>query len=232
MSRYGDRASQVASDLHDDHEKMLQDGGNTLDQTVGMEDYRRELFRRIQFKWRDSDALILTQIEEAAKVLLSECFDDAITVIDDFYHSLRLPEVNEHGIVRLNAKGRPIWKKDEHGKYIEDWDQLTGQDIEASLLQLQRVRLTLSQRVKELELEAVFAKHIHDDSWTDSYSSLLQGTIGDREARANKDSRLDKYHAFFRYYLWTLSDTLLKEIVNLQWLMKDIREWRVRTQKG
>jgi hypothetical protein len=129
----------------------------------------------------------------------------------------------------VDAEGRQVWKI-ENGHVVENWDQLTGQDIEQVLMNLQRLKMSISMDVNRLKNQAIYAKmaatDIKDDSWDKSGS-----TVSDREAYSNQQSRVDRYHFFFRYYLWTCADTLLREIIDFMFRLKDVRYWRIQSQE-
>ena len=63
-------------------------------------------------------------------------------------------------------------------------------------------------------------------------TSVMVGTQGDRQAKANTVSRPDRYHAFFRYVLWSHADVFLREINTFAARLKDVRYWRVNSMQG
>ena len=99
-------------------------------------------------------------------------------------------------------------------------------------MELSRVKLEIAPKVNELLLEAVFAKHIHDDQFQDAYSELVEETIPGRNAYAARKTRQDKYHAFFCYYLWSSSKTFLDEINNFCRVLEKVRYWRIEEGKS
>lgn len=226
MNSLGDFAAQVAEELKAEHEGSIEDPEKFLDEQDPMEfEARKSIFQKIQYKWRASDQMILEQIKSGATKLFEEQYANAIVVIDEFYLKLRVPTG------RIGPDGRPIWEKDEQGHFIEDWDQLTGQDIQRTLLDLQLIKFQVSPQVNQLLLEAVYAKHVANDTHDDAWGKVLTGTQLDREAKANQVSRTDKYHAFFRYYLFRSSDTFLKEINDFINLLEKMVYWGIRSQE-
>ena len=227
----GDLAAQVSAQLQREHvEKVLRDGEEFVDNESPMiRDTRRNIFSKIEFKWRPNDQKILEQIRAGVDQLFAHMYADMKIVVDRFYSQMRTPEVHsETGVVRKDPNGRVIFQKDpQTGAYVEDWGQLTGQNIEETLFNIARLKLDLAPRVNELLNEAVFAKHLADDSFQDSYAKLLEGTIGDRNAHAAQVSREDKYQAFYRYYLWSAADTFMKELSNFTRVLERVRYWRI-----
>jgi hypothetical protein len=232
MRRLGDLAESAAAKLQDEQLALIEAGDLTVTESeVLRRDAAAGIFAKIEFHWRTSDRLILEQIRAAADAMFDDQFDAAITVLDRFYQSLRAPQVNAHGVVVSGSDGRPVWQQDSDGKPVEDWGRLTGQDIETALFDLQEIRLTVSQQVDELRSEAIYAKHVYDDGYQDGYRGLVEGTQGDRNAHASKVSRTDKYHSFFRYYVYSRSNTFWQELNAFIRLLERVRDWRVREQR-
>ena len=232
MANPGDLATEMALKLQREHMEKLADQNSTDSeaQTVMRREGRGNVFGRISFEWRDSDKAVLEQIRAAAWVVTEELYDDVFTIVDNIYFEMREPEVDPRtGVVKMED-GRVVWKKDQNGKYIENFDQLTGQDIETALLDLSRVKFSLMPRVNGLLMEALFAKHIADDVRDDAYLSIVDDTIPGRTAKSNQRSRPDRYHALFRYWLYSNADVLSKEVENLRRTLDRVRERQVRSQ--
>lgn len=232
MTHIGDLAAQYSDQMMEEHARHLSEHGEDMlnDADVMIRDLKKSLFSKIQFRWRPEDERILTQIREGVDVMFSEMYEETFIVIDDFYAQMRVPEVVDGSVVKDSA-GRVIWKKDARGREVEDWDQLTGQDIEKTLLDITRLKLILAPQANELLLEAIFARHIFDDKLQESYSSLMEGTVGDRNAYANRESKMDKYHAFFRFYLYSHAEVFLKELNNFARVLERIRYFRIQDQE-
>jgi hypothetical protein len=216
--------------LQDEHLAVIERGEQVVDEEEPMRsDLRRSIFSKIEFRWRTSDHRILDQIRAAGDGTFKHLYDEAIDVMDNLYATLRIAEVNEHGLVRKDSGGRVLWQKDSRGNEIEDWSRLTGDDLEKCLCDITRLRLALAPQVNELLLEAVFAKHIADDAFSDAYAELLDDTIPGRNAHASKKSRADKYHSFYRYWIYSQADSFMKELVNFCRILERIRYWRIES---
>jgi len=230
----GDLAAEAAIELQNEHmDKFLEDGkvvnfGDEDD--VMTREKRRGPFAKLTFRWRPSDELLLEQIRAGASVAFAELFADAIKIIDNLYSAIRVPSATSEGIVRHDENGRIIWETDERGEIIHNWDQLTGQDVEEALVQISRLKLVASPRVNNLLMEALLAKRIHQEKRDDEYVAMIDGTIDDKNAKANRKSREDNYHAFFRFWLWSQGDVFLKELGNFQRVLERIRDRRIYNQ--
>ena len=229
-----DLAAAVAQQLQDEILGEVIAAGDKFvaEESPMIAEKRKSLFSKISFSWRTSDALILDQIRAAVDSMLDGMYRDAKHVIDDFYSELRVPlSDSETGVVLTDAQGRVIWQKDSNGREIEQWDQLTGQDIERCLLDIARLKLELAPQVNELLNEAVFSKHIADDAFQDAYEELVEETIPGRNAYASRKARPDRYFAFFQYVLWSSSKSFLDELNNFARVLERVRYWRTQDQE-
>ncbi|AON96958.1 hypothetical protein BI081_gp149 [Mycobacterium phage Tonenili] len=228
--RDGDLASAVAAKLQQDHLKEIEASGEPFvdAESPMIRSARKSIFTKIDFRWRASDEADLAHIRSGAEAMFAPMYAELKKIIDDFYAQMRIAEINpDTGQRLLDAQRRVIWQRDKDGKIIEDLSQITGQDIEKTLLDIARLKSDVAPRVHNLLAEAVFARHIADDSYQDHYAELVEGTIGDRNAHASLKSREDKYHAFFRWYLWGQADAFLKEVREFTRLLERIRYWRI-----
>lgn len=232
--REGDVAESVARQLHSEHlEKIAAEGVTFVDEEPVMIAGTRSIFDKIVFRWRSDEKSQLDRIRASADTVMAHMFEDAKATVDKFYSELRVPQHDpDTGMVLKDRGGRVIWELDEYGKPIERWSQMTGQDIEECLLGLANIKLSVSSQVHELLMEAVFAKHIHDEMYQDAYTKMVEETIPGRQAFASRESRQDKYHAFFRYYLWSTSKVLLDEINNFSRVLERVGYWRTLDSKN
>lgn len=197
------------------------------DQSFSDDDLKVDVSERIQFKWKDYDRATVAQIKAASKLACDDIFGELLDTIDRFYASFRQPRLNAAGVTLIDERNRIVWETDEHGRFVDNFENLTGQDVEEAILQLQRDKIAAAQQVNDLFLEALFAKHVYDDFFHERYEALLDGTIADRNARATRDTKQEKYQAFFRFYLYQQADVLFKEIENLTRILERVRQWRV-----
>lgn len=231
--RVGDLATEVAQRLQEEHlDAIMASGEAVVDEEEPLRaETRRSIFAKIEFRWRTSDERILDQIRAAVDAVFGALFDEAITAMDELYAEMRVPDTNQHGVVLRDSRGRVVWKLDERGLPVEEWGQLTGQDIEKCLLDVARVKLTLAPQLNDLLLEAVFAKHIAEDAHHDAFVELLDETIPGRNAHASRKARPDKYHAFFRYYLYSHADAFMREVSNFARVLDRVLYLRIQREK-
>jgi hypothetical protein len=223
-------AEKAATEMVLDIEEPLRSAGDN-DQGEVMTIEKNSILSKIRFAWRPADKQILERIHAAAEALFLELYADAITTIDEFYASLRVPQVTDSGVTIIGSNGRPVWVIDEAtGRPMEDISQLTGQDIDEAILRLQRVLLEVVPQVNELMLEALAAYHIAKDSYDDAWFGMVEGTQGDRTAHSNRQSRVDKWHSYFRHYVFSQSKVFLDEINALLRRLDNIAYRQQRSQ--
>lgn len=224
----GDIAERMAQKLTTEVSAPLQEATAIAEEAALLEE--NNLLTKIRFSWRPEDRAALERIRIAADAEFEQAFGEALNVIDEFFMQLRIPMQRDGQIVK-GADGRIVWQVDDDGRIIEDWQQLTGQDIEQTLVNLGRVHMFVAPQVNQLFLEALFARHSAQDSYDEAWSGMMDGTQGDRTARSNRESRHDRYHAYFRFYMYSVAKTFLDEITAFQKLLSNIRYWRTQAQK-
>lgn len=189
---------------------------------------RRYLFTRMDFHWRPADKAMLDQVRLSAKLTLGELYEVAQRVMDEFYAMMRIPVVDGNGMAVLDAERRQVFERDRFGHYVENIDQITGQDIEKAILDMQRVRVVVASLHAQLLSEAILARHLYEDKHSEGYESLVEGTQGDRNAKASRVSRQEKYKAYFHWHLYNSSNAFLAEInsfIRLLDRMVERRAW-------
>jgi hypothetical protein len=224
---FEDLAADRVKEIQDAIYKELSDESQTSEEAQELLNLYSQLYQKIRYEWRPEDQNSLAQLRAAATTVIASAFSDVGNILDNFYESFRVIKKNTLGFPILDDENRWMWEIDELGKYKEDFSQLNGQDIEKAIFDLQRTKMKFSQSVSELFLEAVFAHYSFKDEFNERYEAMLEGTVGDRTARANRDTRESKYFAFFRYYLWQRAVTFEKEVAELMRILERIRQWRI-----
>jgi hypothetical protein len=176
------------------------------------------LFKKIEFSWKEEDRNAISQLRAAAEVVFEDLFSESIAALDRFYSSIRVYDPNRPG----------RFLKTEAGAYVEDWSQLSGQDLIKAVFDLQREKVYISQKLSNLFLEASFAKQISTDVYYEAYRKLMEGTVGDRTAYANQQSKVDRYAAFFRYWIWHSSSAFQREIDGTVRVLEKMADWSTR----
>lgn len=133
-------------------------------------------------------------------------------VLDRIYGQMRL-QARRHSEPVFDVGGRPVWERDERGKIIESVEHLSVHEMADAIVDLQRAKMSAALEVNRLRSQAIFAKRVADDTFDDAWPS--SGTQADRTVHANQDARTDRYHAFFRYHVYSHANVLLREVDDL-----------------
>lgn len=199
---------------------------------------RKSIFEKISFEWRPEDKIIRTRIQALVDEEFANNFAGVVPVLDRLYESVRVPLMEPRGepdpktgrpqlMPVLDHKRRQVWEIDpETGRAKEDFSLLTGQDICEALMRLERIRLDAVPRVSELLGDAVYAKMSAGDIQDDKWWAIMDGTVKDKTATANRESRPDRYHAFFCYRLWLTSKEFLDEVGRFMDRLEKIGTWK------
>lgn len=233
LDNYGDLAIVLADEFQEKwlaslDEDMLQ----KLDEVENLRaEKRKSIFTKMDFRWRPADRVLLEHVRISGEMTLGELYQEAFRVMDGFYAEMRVPVtqiVDGQQVAVLDDHRRQVFEKDDFGNYVENIEQLTGQDIEKAILDMGRVRFIVSRLHAQLLSEAILARSLYDDRREEGYASLVEGTQGDRNAKASRDARRDKFKAYFHWHLYQLSNAFLIEInsfVRTLDRMVDRRAW-------
>jgi hypothetical protein len=176
------------------------------------------LFKKIEFSWKQEDRNAIAQLRAAAAAVFEDLFSESVNALDRFYSSIRVYDPARPG----------KFLKTDTGAYVEDWSQLSGQDLIKAIFDLQREKVYISQKLSNLFLEASFAKQVSTDVYYEAYRKLMEGTVGDRTAYANQQSKVDRYAAFFRYWIWHSASAFQKEIDGTVRVLEKMADWSTR----
>lgn len=224
--RDSDLAIETARRLQAEHEKVLEEHPvGTSDDLEGhkvMVKDGRGLLSKLRFEWRPEDRATLEQIRGSVERVFDEMYGDVFDVIDKLYVGMRVPVTDSAGQPVYDG-ARMRFETDERGNFVERWDRLTADEIEDAIFRLGELRLTLHPRVNSLLMDALFAKYRANDEWDDVYTSILEDTVQGRTAKANKKSRPDRYHALYLNWVYTTSESLLREVIAFQRTLENMR---------
>lgn len=216
---FTDLAADVVKRIQDEAAKDLSNGFMPIIQDAPEEIHPQlALFKKIEFSWRQEDKHAIAQLRAAAEVVFEDLFAGSIAALDRFYSSIRVYDPDRPGKLM----------KTDTGAYVEDWSQLSGQDLIKAIFDLQREKVYISQKLSNLFLEASFAKQVSTDVYYEAYRKLMEGTVGDRTAYANQQSKVDRYAAFFRYWIWHSASAFQKEIDGTVKVLEKMADWSTR----
>lgn len=218
-SEFVDLAASVVKRIQDEVAKELEAGNiPVLEEEPEEVHPQLALFKKIEFSWKEEDKQAVKQLRAAAEAVFENLFSGSVEALDRFYSSIRVHDPDRPG----------RYLKTEAGAYVEDWSQLSGQDLIKAIFDLQREKVYTSQALSNLFLEASFAMKVSTDVYYEAYRKLMEGTVGDRTAYANQQSKVDRYAAFFRYWIWHSSHSFQKEIDATVRVLEKMAEWSTR----
>lgn len=221
-----DVAMEAARKLQDQFQRELDEAPEgALEELEAHRVMKRDgkgLLSKLRFEWRPDDRATLEQIRGAVDRMFDEMFSEVFGIIDDLYAGMRIPLLDSAG-QPLVERGRVQFEKDDSGHYIERWDRLTADEIEDAIFRLGVLRLHLHPRVNSLLMDALFAKYRANDEWDDAYTAILEDTVPGRTAKANKNSRQDRYHALFLNWVYTSADAFFREVTAFQRTLDNMR---------
>lgn len=227
MTNFVDNAADVMARVRKQQEVELSDKPDQNPAPETFTESSNRLLRKLKPEWGKADRNALAQVRAAANAQIQDTFGAAMEALDGLYRSVRVPKLNPMGRPMTEA-GRVIWETDEHSRPVTDWSRLDGSDIETCLLTLVEVKLVASQRVTQLKQEALLAKYTFDDSHFSAYESVVEGTVGDRNAVANRKTIDEKYNYWLRYYLYDMANAFLEELKSVERLLTNLRYWHIR----
>ena len=215
-----DLASDVVRRIQEEAARDLKSGFTPFVEDAPEEVHPRlALFKKIEFSWKEEDKHAIVQLRAASTVVFEDLFADSIGALDRFYNSIRVKDPDRPGRYLKSEDGR---------RFVEDWSQLSGQDLIQAIFDLQREKVFISQKLSNLFLEASFAKQVSTDVYYEAYRRLMEGTVGDRTAYANQQSKVDRYAAFFRYWIWHSASAFQARIDESIRTLEKMAEWTTR----
>ncbi|HEY6021179.1 MAG TPA: hypothetical protein VIY48_15120 [Candidatus Paceibacterota bacterium] len=218
-NEFTDLAADVVRGIQEEAARQIRDGFvPTIEEAPEEVHPQLALFKKIEFSWREEDKNAIKQLRAAAESVFESLFSGSIAALDRFYSSIRVYDPDRPG----------RFQRTETGAYVEDWSQLSGQDLIKAIFDLQREKVYISQQLSNLFLEASFAKQVSTDVYYEAYRKLMEGTVGDRTAYANQQSKVDRYAAFFRYWIWHSASAFQKEIDGTVRVLEKMADWSTR----
>lgn len=202
---------------------MLNRGLDKIRHLRPEEDEQFELhnFFRNDFRWepRAAESEILETIEERASKFADELFQSADQALEEFYASIRVPVIEwtpAGEMPKMDENNNLVWEVDQFGEYVENWDNLTGQDCEAAIFRLQRVVSIVQPELSKLYIRAQFSYNVWDDEYWEAYRRPVDGTQSDRTARARRDTRDSRYFYMLQYSFWRIVHDRLQDVIQVK----------------
>ena len=187
--------------MKDEHLKL--GFGRSLDEYVKGEG---EIYDFLEHEWRfnptNQEATVIAEIQKAIEANVGDLFRDADDVLDRFYDSVRVYDVDQQ-------TGDKIARQYANGRYVENWSTLRKEVAEETVHSLQRVIIRLGIESTEAEMRMKMAYSVWDDDFNQHYREAGHSTIPGNTAIAREQSRDSRYYYLFTYWYWrTIADRL------------------------
>lgn len=208
-------ADQVAEGVDSAMEEELLDVERMLT-------FQSTALSRMRTSWQGENQVAMSRIRDAVQDAFIDGFMDALLVMEDLYALVREPEVDpETGEAKEDRHGLAVWRKDEYGRYIEDWTRLTHKEREHFLLHLTTHLFEWEQRSADMWAEAMFAKSVWTESFATHFNDAMNGTVDHRTARGNMKSAEDRYFAVYHSILSRKAEALVRAMERLTLRLRD-----------
>lgn len=184
--------------------------------------FRTPGFSRMRTQWNSADRQVIQHAQSVVDGRILHNFEDAYQVMHEVYDLVRTPEVNpETGEILTDQWGFPIWKKTNTGSYEEDWSRLTKRERENLLFTITTRLFDWEQRAADAWGEAMFAKAQFEERFAIGFDEPMSGTVDDRRAHANIESREERYFAIFLTLYSRKAEAVVRTLSLLGQRLKD-----------
>jgi hypothetical protein len=203
-----------------DHVRDLK-GTTALEEALEIDTF---LAQGIRMEPRASEAAIIAKIQGAIAEMIKPTFEQADRVLEEFYESVRIFDIDR-------ATGERTPRRHADGRYVEDWANLSRQDVEAAIWGLQRCILSLETRVSDLYMRTQFAHNVWDDEYQERYRAPVEGTVHDRTASARRATKDSRYYYLFTYWLWKLTADRVRSLTDTRRIIEFHAQRDLRRQR-
>lgn len=180
-------------------------------------------FSRMRTEWRPGEGAEVAGIVQQAQGIIHRAFPDAYLVMNELWHLVREPVVDETtGEIQTDVFGWPKWKKWPSGAYIEDYSKLTGREKDDFLLRITTGLLEWEQKASTLWLESMLAKARWEESMATGFVAPTgRATVEERTQRGRAYAAEDRYHAIFRAAVSRSAEQLVRSLERVGQRLKD-----------
>lgn len=189
-----------------------------------------EFFRsKMRLTPRKAEGNIIRRIEDTVESLIDNLYSEADIALERFYSRVRVPVMvrNDEGdLVVKKIDGKPQYKKDEYGQYIEDWKTIDGYELEGVIFTLQRIIGEVGDEVAKLYARAVMADKTRNDEYYQAWRKVTDGLKDDKVAYALEQSQESRWFYVFNFLIW---HRLNQKLENLKETKKSLEFFRTRS---
>ena len=144
------------------------------------------LISELKLDWSPEEKLVVERIKTLINDEINREFAKAFSIEKQMLDKVRM----------LGTDG--TWMLNQDGSIYEDWNRITTQDMDNFVQDATVYILYSSETVSNSFTEAVFAKNVLGDAYDDYYAQIPAGTTKDKEARAKRSTRQDRWFANYK----------------------------------
>lgn len=192
------------------------------------ERYFRTNFSRMKLDWSPDEKAQMQRLLGFADGALREKFPEIYDLLDDeLYPAVREPQLHPDTQQPLrDLAGNVMWKRDEHNRIIERYDRLGDAEARQILYKIGTQLIAWRQRRDMLHGEAMFAKGLWEEVFSNGYISARGGrlTVDDKTQAGRLASMDERYFSIFKSMISRRADSLVYSMERIEeMLMKTLR---------
>jgi len=178
--------------------------------------FRRTSFSRMRLTWEPDERIKMEEIEKATWNAIRDKFLAAFDLMDRIWMIVRKPETQDGEIV-TDKTGRPVWRINEAGFPIEDWNLVTDKDRKHFLWELSTHLFIWEQEAVKMWGRAMFAKAIWEGNFALGFSEPGgKLTIDDRTQFGHLRAMESRYFAVFQSVLSRHADAVIRSMRQIE----------------
>lgn len=224
----GVRSGQKRASGETTAEEVVKEESAQLEEPIAVElpeererRFRSPGFSRMRIDWTTQDRSIIADALSAVDGRILNSFADAYQLMHELYEIVRTPEVDEQGVPKRDKWGFTVWARTPSGGWDEDFSRLTLKQREHFLFMITTRVFEWEQRAANVWGEAMFAKAQWEEQYSIGFDAPMSGTVDDRRAAGNLDSREERYFAIFTSLFSRRADAIVRSMILLGQRLRD-----------
>ena len=206
-------AAEAAKDLPKDMSDDLVDDE--------VETMRTPKFMRLRTSWTREEGMLMRQVFSECDTIIANTFGDAMAILGEIMDQIREP-LTVDGEVQHDAAGKPIYRRNAYGGYVEDFTRLTQRQMSDYVGRITVRLFAWEQEAATLRGVALFSKAQFEERFAIAYDEPIgRVTVEGRQAIANSDAAEERYHAVFRTMVSHRADAVVRSMERLGQRLKD-----------
>lgn len=191
------------------------------------EDKTREMktpgFSRFQTDWDGPHGEVVKTIHAVIDNRILVDFADAFVILNDLFEVVREPVVDlDTGEVLKDQHGWPIWQRDKHGHYIENYGNLSIRQREDLMHKITTHLVEWEQKAQAKWFEAMLAKALYEEEFANLFvAGEGRQTDALRENRARTGASQQRVFGIVQSYYSRKADALVRSMILVGQRIKD-----------